>query len=76
MSIISSRKSMGSSILKTSTPNRESSLNSIRKSKQLRFQIENLGTVKDVLKDVENNENSKAYQDLVYKLSHEDLSVS
>ena len=73
MSIISSRKSIGSSILKSSTASRE---NSIRKSKQLRFYVENLGSVKHILKDVEENENSKGYQDLIYKLSHEEITVS
>lgn len=76
MSIISSRKSVGTSILKTSTPGRENSLSSIRKSKQLRFQVENLGSVKQVLKNLEENENSKDYQDLIYKLSHDELDVS
>lgn len=72
MSIISSRKSIGSSILKSSTASRE---NSIRKSKKLRFYVENLGSVKHILKDVEENENSKGYQDLIYKLSHEEITV-
>jgi hypothetical protein len=76
MSIISSRNSVGTSILKTSTPGRENSLSSIRKSKQLRFQVENLGNVRHIFKDLEENENSKGYQDLIYKLSHDELDVS
>lgn len=75
MSIISSRNSVGSSILRTSTPGRENALSSIRKSKQLRFQVENLGSVRHILKDVEENANSKAYQDLIYKISNEELDV-
>lgn len=75
MSIISSRKSIGTSILKTTTPNRENALSSIKKTKQLRFQIENLGSVKRILKDVEENENSNGYQDLIYKLAHDELTV-
>lgn len=76
MSIISSRNSLGSSILKSSTPARENALNSIRKSKQLRFQVENLGSVRHILKDIEENENSKGYEDLIYRLSHEEVDVS
>lgn len=71
MSIISSRKSIGTSILKTATSFRE---DTIRKSKQLRFQVENLSSVKDILQEAENG-NMKEYMDLIYKLSQESILV-
>ncbi|XP_070495469.1 RNA polymerase I-specific transcription initiation factor RRN3 [Chironomus tepperi] len=69
MSIISSRKSISTSILKTATSFRE---DTIRKSKQLRFQVENLSSVKEILLEAENG-NMKEYMDLIYKLSQENI---
>lgn len=71
MSIISSRKSISTSILKTATPFRE---DTIRKSKQLRFQVDNLSSVKEILLAAENG-NMKEYMDLIYKLSQENILV-
>lgn len=71
MSIISSRKSISTSILKTATSFRE---DTIRKSKQLRFQVENLSSVKEILIEAENG-NMKEYMDLIYKLSQDHILV-
>lgn len=76
MSIASRRDSSSTSILKSSTSGRENSLSTIRKQKQIRFQIENLENVRQILVDLEDNLNSKSYQDLIYKLSQEELDVS
>lgn len=71
MSIISSRKSLNSSILKSTTPYREET---IRKSKQLRFQVEINSSVRQILKDVEEG-NNKGYLDLIYNVSQSQLTV-
>lgn len=67
MSIISSRKSISTSILKSSTSFREDSM---KKSKQLRFQVENISSVKEILIETENG-STKEYMDLIYKLSQD-----
>lgn len=72
MSILSCKKSISTSILKTATSCREES---IKKSKQLRFQVETLSNVKEVLQLAENG-NTKEYMDLIYKLSHDVVLVS
>lgn len=69
MSVISSRKSLNSSILKSASRN-----DSIKKTKILRFEV-NLSSVKEILKDLESNPNVKSYQNLVYKLTEPELKV-
>jgi hypothetical protein len=72
MSVISDRKSIGTSILKSNSSFREDSM---RKSKQIRFLVENLSSVKEILNSAADG-NSKEYMDLVYKLSLENVPVS
>lgn len=70
MSVISSRKSLNSSILKSTEIRNES----LKKAK-VRFAV-NLSSVKSILKDVETNGNAKSYQNLVYKLTEPDIKVT
>lgn len=70
MSVISSRKSLNSSILK-STASRNESL----KKTKVRFSV-NLSSVKSILEDVEENVTAKSYQNLVYKLTEAELKVT
>lgn len=70
MSVISSRKSLSSSILK-STASRNDSL---KKTKFLRFEV-NLASVKNSLIEVADNPNAKSYQDLIYRLTEVNLNV-
>lgn len=70
MSVISSRKSLNSSILKSAT----SRADSIKKTKILRFDVEIL-SVKNILKDLEDNPNVNSYQNLIYKLAEPELKV-
>lgn len=72
MSVISSRKSLNSSILKTSTSRNDS----IRRAKSLRFEVADLGSVNDILKDLVDNPNIKSYQNLIYKLTEPELKVN
>jgi hypothetical protein len=67
MSIISSRKSIGSSILKSSTPNRD---DSIKKIKQLRFEIQEVSSVKEILQQLDDGLSTKAYEELNYRIAH------
>lgn len=69
MSVISSRKSLNSSILKSA-----SRLDSIKKTKTIRFEV-NIGDVKQILKELEDNPNTKSYQNLIYKLTEVDIKV-
>lgn len=71
MSVISSRKSLNSSILKSGA----SRSDSLKKTKLLRFEV-TLETVKNVLKELEENPSAKSYQNLVYKLSEADVRVT
>lgn len=71
MSVISSRKSLNSSILKSQASRTES----IKKTKILRFDV-SLSSVKQILKELEDNPNAKSYQNLIYKLSEADLKVT
>lgn len=70
MSVISSRKSLNTSILKSSTSRQDS----IKKAKVLRFEV-NLQVVKNILKELEDNPSAKSYQNLIYKLSEADVKV-
>lgn len=70
MSIISSRKSLNSSILKSTN----SRADSLRKSKVLRFELEET-SVKEILKDLQTNPDVKSYQNLIYKLTDSRLEV-
>lgn len=69
--MISSRKSLNSSILKSTI----SRSDSIKKTKLLRFEV-NLTDVKSILKEIAENPNAKSYQDLIYRLTQEDLKVT
>ncbi|CRL04694.1 CLUMA_CG017758, isoform A [Clunio marinus] len=69
MSIISSRKSLNSSILKSSVNRNDS----IKKAKILRFEVQTLSSVKEILTDLDDNPNLKCYQNLIYKLSDKDI---
>lgn len=70
MSVISSRKSLNSSILKSATSRHDS----LKKTKILRFEV-NLQVVKNILKELEDNPSAKSYQNLIYKLSEADIKV-
>lgn len=70
MSVISSRKSLNSSILKSGA----SRTDSIKKTKLLRFEV-NLENVKNVLKELEENPSAKSYTNLLYKLTEADIKV-
>ena len=72
MSVISSRKSLNSSILKSGSNRSES----LKKTKLLRFEVSLLDNVKTVLKELEDNPAAKGYQNLVYKLSEPDIRVT
>lgn len=71
MSVISSRKSLNSSILKSTV----SRSDSIKKTKILRFSEEKLNSVKDILKELDDSPNAKSYQNLIYKLSDPEIKV-
>ena len=71
MSVITSRKSLNSSILKTSA----SRSDSIRKTKVLRFDVD-IKSVKDILKELDDNPTSQGYQNLIFKISESGLEVS
>lgn len=70
MSVITSRKSLSSSILKSTTSRNDS----IKKTKFLRFEV-NLNDVKSILKETADNANPKSYQDIIYRLTEPDLKV-
>lgn len=73
MSVISSRKSLNSSILKSTS----SRLDSLKKTKTIRFAVDlaDVKHIKVILKDLEDNPNTKSYQNLIYKLAEADLKV-
>lgn len=70
MSVISSRKSLNSSILKSAGSRNES----LKKTKILRFEV-NISSIRDILKELDDNPNAKNYQNLIYKLSEADMKV-
>jgi hypothetical protein len=72
MSVISGRKSIATSILKSTSSLREDSM---RKSKQLRFQIEIKSTVKTIINNVD-EENRKEFMDLIYNVAQQDIEVT
>ncbi|KAG5684007.1 hypothetical protein PVAND_013260 [Polypedilum vanderplanki] len=65
MSVISDRKSIGTSILKSNSSLREEAM---RKSKQIRFADEKLSSVKEILNNAAEG-NNKEYMDLIYRIS-------
>ena len=72
MSVISSRKSINSSILKSASRNEL-----IKKTKILRFEVKlEAVKVREVLKEIEINANAKSYHNLIYKLCDPELKVS
>lgn len=71
MSVISSRKSLNSSILKSTASRNDS----IKKTKTLRFEV-NISSVKEILRDLVDNPNIKSYQNLIYKLTEPELKVT
>jgi hypothetical protein len=68
---ISTKKSLNTSILKSSISRTES----LQKSKVLRFALDT-SSVKEILRELETNPDVKSYQNLIYKLTDSRLEVS